>query len=229
MKTKEKVCRGCNRTLPYPAFVNSTGEQTNSGRYCQPCNSERQESEKQARIREREDHIEKYRIVYGEYWHHYASPLEFYDVLYEERDSCPYCGITFEDAQGCKLNGSTMHIDHMDPLFKGGEDSIRNAVYCCSSCNYKKGRLSFVNWLNKLEPEFQIFARQIYIDKHGHTPEDFVEGLIWDRHGDSELLFYRSLGDVKSSYPTPIVNGPPTATGNLKEIRRILKEHRKKK
>ena len=228
MKKKEKVCRGCNRTRPYADFVTSSGDQSNSGRYCLPCNTAKQERERQARIQERKFLIEKYRIVYGEYWRHYAAPKFFYDDLYEERDFCPYCGIKFVDAEGCSLNGSGMHIDHMDPLFKGGEDSIRNAVFCCSSCNYKKGRLSFGKWLQKLEPEFQCLARQIYIDRHGHSPVDFFEGSYWSTYGDTELLCYRSLGDIQHSYPTPIVNGPPSAIGNIKEIKNILKEYRKK-
>ena len=124
----------------------------------------------------------------------------------------------------CSLNGSEMHIDHMDPLFKGGEDSIRNTVYCCSRCNYRKGRLSFLSWLQKLEPKFQDLARQIYVNKHGHPPEVFVDGSCRNNFGDTELLFYRSLGDVKNSYPNPIVNGPPSVIGNLKEIRRIIKD-----
>ncbi|MRS02042.1 HNH endonuclease [bacterium] len=211
MKKKEKICPNCKEMLPYEVFVTSWGEQSNSGRYCRPCHIEREEKQKQAQLQERKELIEKLQIVYGQYWRHYAAPEDFDDSLRQERDFCPYCGTNFKEVLPAKFNDIAMHLDHMDPLHKGGEHSIRNAVYCCGPCNIKKGKISFRTWLEKLEPETQKLAREIYSEKHGHPPEEFVEGCNWGRGSrDTELVPFRSLGDIRSSYPTPIVDGPPS-------------------
>jgi hypothetical protein len=211
MKKKQKVCPSCKKQLPYEVFVTTWGEQSNRGRYCLPCHLEREEKQRQTKIQERKELIEKLQIVYGQYWRHYAAPENFFASLQEERDFCPYCGTRFKDSKPCKFNENSMHLDHMDPLHKGGEHSIRNTVYCCGQCNINKGRRSFIKWLEKLKPEYQKLAREIYTEKHGHLPEDFIEGCNWGRGSrDTELILFRSLGDVKSSYPAPITNVPPS-------------------
>jgi hypothetical protein len=236
MKKKEKVCPSCKKMLSYETFVTTWGEQSNSGRYCLPCHLEREEKQKQAEIQERKELIEKLQIVYGQYWRHYAAPENFLDSLQEERDCCPYCGTNFDDVQPTKFNDTPMHLDHMDSLHKGGEHSIRNTVYCCGPCNIKKGKLSFNKWLEKLEPESQKLAREIYIEKHGHPPEDFAEGCNWGKGSlDAELISFSSLGDVKSSYPTPIVDKPPSNEPIIikidiaKQVKQFLEERAKGK
>lgn len=56
----------------------------------------------------------------------------------------------------------------MDPLSSGGEDSIRNAVYVCETCNLSKRNRLFIEWLGLLEPGLRPITRHAYIDKHGH-------------------------------------------------------------
>ena len=75
--------------------------------------------------------------------------------------------------------GKNYHIDHMDPLNNGGQDSIRNAVYVCKSCNMEKSDTPFVLWLERLPPENKKVSREIYIEKHGHQPEDFEPGFVY--------------------------------------------------
>jgi hypothetical protein len=100
-------------------------------------------------------------------------------------------------------------LDHMDPLSRGGEDSVRNAVYACRECNLTKGRRLFVDWLETLDPAQRARARQIYEDKHRHAPEEFRPGakqprLTLPRH---ELSFDESV--LRKLFPKPIVSGPP--------------------
>jgi len=234
MRKREKICPSCKKMLPYGVFVTTWGEQCNSGRYCLPCHFEREEKQKQARLLEREELIEKLQIVYGAFWRHYAAPEDFIDCLQEERDYCPYCGIKFKDVETCKFNGASIHLEHMDSLHRGGEHSIRNTVYCCGPCNIKKGRLSFQKWLEKLETEYQKLAREIYTEKHGHQPEDFVEGCNWGRgNSDTEMISFRCLEAVRNSYPTPIVDRPPSnqhivITIDIDEqVKHILEEREK--
>ena len=58
---------------------------------------------------------------------------------------CWYCGIN--------LGSKEIHIDHIDPLSKGGADTIHNLALSCVSCNRAKWDLSFaefVRWVNRL-------------------------------------------------------------------------------
>jgi len=51
--------------------------------------------------------------------------------LYHYR--CAYCGVS-EAAVGGELE-----IDHFQPKSAGGNDELENLVYCCTSCNRRKG------------------------------------------------------------------------------------------
>jgi len=44
--------------------------------------------------------------------------------------TCYYCGLTFKRA--------SLHIDHIVPLAKKGEHSVKNLCQSCSDCNLKK-------------------------------------------------------------------------------------------
>ena len=103
-------------------------------------------------------------------------------TLFMERDFCPYCGKSFKKHQQQPDSyeiSKNFHIDHMDPLNKGGQDSIRNAVYVCKGCNLKKGDMPFVSWLKRLSPEYASLSREIYIEKHDESPENFKPGFVY--------------------------------------------------
>lgn len=157
------MCRRCNKVLPTENFVDTSGSKNPKGHYCNSCYVERIEEWRQAALAEEMSYIQKLKIAYGEYWRHYALPEDFYNTLLNERDCCPYCGVKFGEVETTKFIESPFHIDHMDPLYRGGEHSIRNAMICCGPCNIKKGRLRFQRWLEKLKPEYRKLSREIYI------------------------------------------------------------------
>jgi len=97
----------------------------------------------------------------------------------------------------------------MDPLALGGEDSIRNVVYVCDTCNFNKSDMPFLQWIDKLDDEHRDLSTAIYIEKHGHSPEEFKKGAPTLR---TEGVFADLLLDeeeLKMFYPVPIVTGPP--------------------
>lgn len=155
----------------------------------------------------------KLEVIFGPWWRYYAVPYEFPATLYLERSTCPYCGgplgtlaLVMPEATS---ESQSAHLDHMDPLSRGGEDSIRNTVYVCRDCNLAKGRRLFVDWLEKLDPANRDGAREIYKSKHGHTPEVFQPGakqprLTLPRH---ELSLDERV--LRKLFPKPIVSGPP--------------------
>ncbi len=163
---------------------------------------------------EKESKLRKLKIIYGEWWQHYCLPQEFAYDIYVERDFCPYCGSKLPP-QYVGADSSTLpfrgraQLDHMDPLHLGGEDSIRNVVYVCDTCNYKKGRSSFLDWLKVLKPKYRELGREIYEVKHGHPPESFEPGEPNERCDGLSAELCMDEEDLRNLYPKPIVDGPP--------------------
>lgn len=92
--------------------------------------------------------IRKFEIIFGQWWPHYALPRELKWTLYAERDYCPYCSAELQIAIGHGIQDqedTARHIDHMDPLSRGGEESFRNALCVCTKCNLAKGKRLFVD------------------------------------------------------------------------------------
>lgn len=59
------------------------------------------------------------------------------------RGICPYCTeeITLDNC----------HLDHMEPLAKGGSNRKDNLIYCCPTCNLRKADKPLMEWLNELK------------------------------------------------------------------------------
>ena len=55
-----------------------------------------------------------------------------------ERDGfrCAYCGASARE------DGVRLHIDHVVPISRGGEDVAGNVLICCKPCNLSKGSQS---------------------------------------------------------------------------------------
>jgi hypothetical protein len=169
-----------------------------------------------AQLRLEQMKLRKLKILFGDWWPHYTVPYELRWTLWAERSACPYCGgsLGYRPADSEEEDGEALlgHIDHMDPLSRGGEDSIRNAAYVCARCNLAKGNRLFVDWLARLEVPHRETARAVYLQKHGVQPEAFVPG---DRQarltlGRMELQFDESV--LKRLFKQPIVQGPPRAS-----------------
>jgi 5-methylcytosine-specific restriction endonuclease McrA len=60
--------------------------------------------------------------------------------LFGEAKFCVYCVEPFKDSYD-------KTADHVDPLYLGGKHSMDNLVICCRSCNSRKGRKGFIEWL----------------------------------------------------------------------------------
>lgn len=157
--------------------------------------------------------IRKFQIVYGPWWPHYVAPYELRWTLFAERSSCPYCSGLLELPTAQVLQpGSALlwpHIDHMDPLARGGEESVRNAVYACAKCNLAKGSRLFVDWLSTLPQPNQELAREIYSTKHGHPPEAFKSGSKRLRMTLPRVDVGFDESVLRRLYPKPAVQGPP--------------------
>ncbi len=88
-----------------------------------------------------------------------------------------------------------INIDHMDPINLGGEDSIRNVLVVCSTCNIKKGSMHFKDWLKKIDLNNRIKAEEIYFKKHGYTPDNFIpsEPTCFPLYQGTSMIFDESI------------------------------------
>lgn len=75
-----------------------------------------------------------------------------FEVLKRDGFKCVYCGATAPDVQ--------LHIDHVDPVSKGGSDDFLNLVTSCQACNLGKGnrKLSEHQELEKSMTEIEILT-----------------------------------------------------------------------
>ena len=144
-RRKDKNCPGCGLIQDIGAFVTIYGVKNPRGKYCKNCFKDHQRE-------------------------HAMS-------LMDGRAFCLYCGTTIEKAYDWTPEGKSartyLHLDHMDPISLGGDDSDMNTVYCCVACNHKKGNKLFTDWLAELKPEYREIARNIYTEKHHREPEVF--------------------------------------------------------
>lgn len=157
--------------------------------------------------------VRKLEILFGRWWRYYAVPYEFRWTLYAERRECPYCGERLNDLTGDDEPSASQevsaHLDHMDPVSRGGEDSIRNALYVCAKCNVAKRNRLFIDWLEMLDPAYRDRARSIYLEKHGHPPEAFVPGARQSRLTLPRIELKFDEAVLRTLFPKPTVSGPP--------------------
>ncbi len=77
--------------------------------------------------------------------------------LKESAHNCAYCGGSLIEKQ----------TDHMIPLVLGGEHALRNIVITCPSCNGRKARLSYQEWLDRIEPQHRERTLALYYERYG--------------------------------------------------------------
>jgi len=56
-----------------------------------------------------------------------------FEVLKRDSFTCQYCGKAAPDV--------VLHVDHMKPVIKGGENNILNLITSCKDCNFGKGKI----------------------------------------------------------------------------------------
>jgi hypothetical protein len=64
---------------------------------------------------------------------------------------------------------SDKQTDHMIPLVLAGEHSLRNIVIVCPPCNGRKARLSYEEWMERVEPEHKQRVMAVYRERYGEA------------------------------------------------------------
>ena len=65
---------------------------------------------------------------------------------------CIYCG----------TKSTSYHIDHKNPIAKGGSNRKSNLVIACSNCNSSKGDKRIRKWLRKIRSSKKASDKTIY-------------------------------------------------------------------
>jgi 5-methylcytosine-specific restriction endonuclease McrA len=79
--------------------------------------------------------------------------------LKREARHCAYCRCALFDKQ----------TDHMIPLVLGGEHSLRNIVIVCPTCNGRKGRLSYEEWIDRVDAQHRARLLALYRERYGEA------------------------------------------------------------
>jgi hypothetical protein len=160
--------------------------------------------------------IQRLQIIFGPWWRHYTAPHELRWTLWAERSHCPYCSSPLPAPSATPTGAAEQdpvvaaaHIDHMDPLSRGGADAVCNAIYVCAPCNLAKGRKLFVRWLSQLDAPHAAAARTLYEAKQSMPPEAFVPGRPQPRRTIPQLELDLDESVLRRLYPRPVVRGPP--------------------
>ncbi len=81
-----------------------------------------------------------------------GSTFDDEKIKYQYPKSCCYCG-----------SRDKLHMDHLIPRIKGGEDNADNLVWACRSCNSSKGGRDVLRWLEAKERRPSILLLRRYI------------------------------------------------------------------
>lgn len=205
-----RTCRDCKSEYPRELATGSNGESSLRGFYCPSCGSRRAREYEELLQQRKINVIRNLWDAYGGWWKHFTPARGWATLLRTESESCPYCGCFLTDEPPPRAP-STAVIDHMDPISLGGEDSLRNAVYCCNRCNGIKKNKSFNSWLTELSKPFQEHSRALYVFKHEHQPEDFEAGPFENRGEGIPMFLELDERQFKQELRgmLPLVDGPP--------------------
>jgi len=98
---------------------------------------------------------------------------DFISILFRDSQLCPYCGKKMLDVTENILDRKS--LDHLIPISKGGLHAQHNVTVCCYSCNSRKNRSTYLEWLNVLDEPHKTKAEKLYIKQYGVSP---IQGVL---------------------------------------------------
>lgn len=137
-----QVCRLCGRGKPASQFLAGKAKKPSSA--CTTCRRKKQQQHVKNYYRSLPPD-ERHRLTHKRRAESYGVAHEAYSrtaILERWGHACAYCG------------KHATHLDHVEPLSKGGADVESNIVPACASCNLSKGAKTLAEWSESfgLEP-----------------------------------------------------------------------------
>lgn len=140
-----QVCRLCGRGKPADQFLAGKAKKPSSA--CSTCRRKAQAQHVKNYYR-RLPPDERHRLTHKRRAESYGVTHEAYSrtaILARWRHRCAYCGAV------------ATHLDHVEPLSKGGADVESNIVPACAPCNLSKGAKTLAEWSLTFGPEAPPF------------------------------------------------------------------------
>jgi 5-methylcytosine-specific restriction endonuclease McrA len=137
---QHKNCRLCGRVRPASEFINSKNKPSSA---CAACRRKKAKQHAQDYYR-RLPPDKRHTLTHKRRAESYGVEHEAYsrtEILARWGHRCAYCGATAK------------HLDHVQPLAKGGADKASNIVPACAPCNLSKGAKTLAEWSETFKPE----------------------------------------------------------------------------
>lgn len=103
------------------------------------------------------------------------SKAERQEVYRKCNGHCSYCGI--------EIDYKDMQVDHVTPIRIGGDDSIKNMLPACRSCNHYKATLDVEGFRKYLSEIHKRLMRD-------NIPYQVAERFGIVEHKTNDVLFY---------------------------------------
>jgi 5-methylcytosine-specific restriction endonuclease McrA len=136
-----KVCRLCGRGKPAEQFLAGKAKKPSSA--CATCRRKAQAKHVKNFYRSLPPD-KRHELTHKRRAEHYGVAHEAYSrtaILARWSHRCAYCGAI------------ATHLDHVEPLSKGGADVEANIVPACAPCNLSKGAKTLAEWAESFVPE----------------------------------------------------------------------------
>lgn len=136
-----KVCRLCGRGKPADQFLAGKAKRVSSS--CATCRRKAQANHVKNFYR-RLPPDKRHTLTHKRRAESYGVAHVAYSrtaILARWRHACAYCG------------AYATHLDHVEPLVKGGTDTEANIVPACAHCNLSKGSKTLAEWSETFGPE----------------------------------------------------------------------------
>lgn len=131
-----------------------------------------------------------------------------FEVLKRDSFSCQYCGSSAPSA--------VLHIDHIKPISKGGDNDIMNLVAACSDCNLGKSNI-------ELDDKSAINAKKRQLDEINARREQIEMMMDWQRElRDLDSLVLDSIVELVNDQ----MLGREVNDHGLKSIKKWVKKHK---
>lgn len=129
-----------------------------------------------------------------------------FEVFKRDSFTCQYCGRQAPEA--------VLHIDHIDPIAKGGTNDILNLITACDSCNMGKG-------VRELSDDSVIMKQKGQLDELNERREQLEMMLQW-KEGMSEIREMEI--DIIDTILSDLANHSLTDSGR-QTIKRLISKY----
>lgn len=128
-----------------------------------------------------------------------------FEVFKRDSFTCQYCGRQAPEA--------ILHVDHIDPVSKGGSNDILNLVTACDACNLGKGA-------RELSDDSVVMKQKKQLDELNERREQLEMVMQWrDTMGELMEKQVEVAESVMSQY------GKQLTDYGKKEVKRLIKRY----